>query len=247
MENKQVAEVKETALQQTSPAQQIMAAVKDGTNLEQLKGVLELQMMWEANEAKKAYHVAMSAFKMNPPEITKDKTVKYKDVKYTHASLGNVTKTINAELSKHGLSASWQTAQNGAISVTCKITHIMGHSEETTLSAQSDGSGSKNAIQAIGSTITYLQRYTLLALTGLATEEQDDDGQGSQPVEKISEDQIFQLAEGIDLLCIDKPKFLKYMKIESLGDMPVSEYSKAMVAIDTKRKSKVEEINVDNQ
>ena len=242
-------EIVKAETQAITPAQQIIEAVKGGADLVQLKGVLELQEQWEAREAKKAYHAAMSAFKANSPEIIKDKKVSFGAGKasYNHASLGNVVKTINSELSKHGLSASWQTAQNGAISVTCKITHIMGHSEETTLSAQSDGSGSKNAIQAIGSTITYLQRYTLLALTGLATEDQDDDGHGSQPVEKISEDQIFQLAEGIDLLCIDKPKFLKYMKIESLGDMPVSEYGKAMVAIDTKRKAKVEEINVDNQ
>ena len=84
---------------------------------------------------------------------------------------------INEALSEHGLSAAWETAQNnGSVTVTCKITHIMGHSESTSLTAAPDNTGSKNPIQAIGSTVTYLQRYTLLALTGLATYEQDDDG-----------------------------------------------------------------------
>ncbi len=162
-----------------SPLQAAAALVQANGNMDvaKLKELLDVQERWEANQAKKAYVQAMSDFKKNPPEIIKDKTVGYKDVKYNHASLHNVTTKINAELSKHGLAASWMTSQdNGSVKVTCKITHIMGHSEETYLSAPPDATGSKNAIQAIGSTVTYLQRYTLLALTGLATYEHDDDG-----------------------------------------------------------------------
>ena len=151
---------------------------KDGNmDVGKLKELLDVQERWEANEAKKAYVQAMSAFKASPLEILKDKKVNYKDVKYSHSSLHNVTTCINKALSEHGLTASWVTSQaNGSVKVTCKITHVMGHSEITCLSAPPDTTGSKNAIQAIGSTVTYLQRYTLLALTGLATYDQDDDG-----------------------------------------------------------------------
>jgi hypothetical protein len=41
-----------------------------------------------------------------------------------------------------------------------------------------DATGNKNPVQQIGSTVTYLQRYTLLAATGLATSDSDDDGRG---------------------------------------------------------------------
>jgi hypothetical protein len=44
------------------------------------------------------------------------------------------------------------------------------------LTSGPDTSGSKNPIQALGSAVSYLQRYTLLSLAGLATEDQDDDG-----------------------------------------------------------------------
>ncbi len=148
----------------------------------QLEALLKVQMQYEANEAKKAYVVAMAAFKADPPEIFKDKTVSFGQTSYSHATLSNVTALINKALSGHGLTASWVTSQeNGSVKVTCKITHVFGHSEETCLSAAPDKSGSKNDIQAIGSTVTYLQRYTLLALTGLATSEQDDDGKGADP------------------------------------------------------------------
>lgn len=186
-------ETQKTESPLTAPAESpLMAAAAlvqqaDGKiDVDKLEAFLKVQMQWEANEAKKAYVQAMSEFKVNPPEILKDKNVKYHtqkgDVDYNHATLHNVTTKINTELSKHGLTASWVTSQaNGSIKVTCKITHIMGHSEETCLSAAPDATGSKNPIQAIGSTVTYLQRYTLLALTGLATADQDDDGKEGAP------------------------------------------------------------------
>ena len=195
---------KKNEIQKTeSPLMAAAELVKANGNMEvgKLKELLDLQERWEAGQAKKAYVQAMSAFKASPPEILKDRTVSYKDVRYTHASLYNVTTKINQELSKHGLTASWVTSQdNGSIKVTCKITHIMGHSEETCLSAPPDNTGSKNAIQAIASTVTYLERYTLLALTGLATADQDDDGAGAnqqsakKPTKKEEQDKIVDQA-----------------------------------------------------
>ncbi|WP_080398455.1 ERF family protein [Burkholderia pseudomallei] len=54
----------------------------------------------------------------------------------------------------------------------------MGHSKMVTMSGAPDNSGKKNAIQQAASTITYLQRYTLLAATGMSTKDDDDDGAG---------------------------------------------------------------------
>jgi hypothetical protein len=205
--------------------------------IEQMQQALELQMKWEANEAKKAYHRAMSAFKENPPKITKDKSVRYKDVKYSHASLANVVQQITKELSKHGLSASWRTQQNGNVLVTCIITHVLGHSEETTISAPADSTGSKNSIQAIGSTITYLERYTLLAALGLATYDQDDDGIGAQTSqETIDEKQVATICDYITAYGVNTEKFLKYLGVEALEDVLKVNYQKAINAIKAKKK-----------
>src|SRR5258708_10458648 len=66
--------------------------------------------------------------------------------------------------------------EGGTIRVPCTLTHAQGHSESVSMSAQPDTSGSKNSIQAIGSTTSYLQRYTLFAATGLAPKDADTDG-----------------------------------------------------------------------
>ena len=141
-----------------SPAGLMMEAIAKGLDLAQVEKAMALQERWEANEARKAYHDAMSRFKAEPPEIEKDRHVKFQTSKgtteYRHASLANVTAKINAALSVHGLSAGWKVAQaDKQITVTCTITHRLGHSESTSLSGSPDDSGSKNPIQAVGSTI----------------------------------------------------------------------------------------------
>jgi len=166
----------------TTPNDVILEMVRKGVDPEYIGKMMELAERSERNEARKAYHEAMAEFKRNPPEIEKDKSVGYETEKkgfvgYKHASLANVTTKINKALSEHGLSAGWHTDQSDkGITVTCTITHRQGHSESTSLTAAADTSGSKNAIQAIGSTVSYLERYTILALTGLATHDMDDDG-----------------------------------------------------------------------
>jgi len=218
----------------------ISQAVNKGTDLAGLERLWDLQIKYEANEAKKAYTVAMAAFKANPPQINKDKRVKYETSKgtteYSHASLANVAEKINASLSEHGLSAAWTTKQDGAVSVTCKITHALGHSEETMLTAGADTTGSKNSIQAIGSTITYLQRYTLLSLTGLATADQDDDGQGSEEVAYLTEEQLGQIKDYTDNYKGFEARLLKHLKVESLNKIPASAFNKALIAMETAKK-----------
>jgi len=236
-----MAESKKVALKkETTPANMISLAVSQGADLEKLEKLLELQEKWERNEARKEYNKAMSSFKSNPPKIDKDRRVGYSTSKgkvgYSHASLYNVVEKITAELSKHGLSASWRTQQNGKIVVTCRISHNMGHYEETSISADADVSGSKNSIQAIGSTITYLQRYSLLCLTGLATYEQDNDGNTEE--EKLDENKVSILNNLIKELSVDKAKFLEFMSVEKIEDIPQSQFGKAKIALEAKRREK---------
>jgi len=177
-----IAPQRETAMSvAVTPVDLLRRALDSGADLDRLERLMDLQQRYEENEARKAYVADMAEFKRNPPEIIKDKQVGYtgKDgfVGYSHASLGNVTSAIVEGLAQHGFSHRWDTEQSGPnVTVTCVLTHRMGHSERTTLSAAKDDSGKKNNIQQVASAITYLQRYTLLAATGLATKDQDDDG-----------------------------------------------------------------------
>ncbi len=225
--------------QDTSPAEMIRVAVAGGADLEKLKGLLDLQIQWEANEARKAYHKAMTDFKSIPLEIEKDKKVGYStskgNVGYSHATLANVVRTITKELSKFGLSASWRTTQDaGKICVTCKVTHVLGHSEETTLCGNADDSGSKNSIKAIGSTVTYLERYTILSALGLATTDQDDDAKSNDVF--ITEKQLIDLRGLLVNKTITEDMLCTYLEVESLDKTEAKNYMKALQAINASSK-----------
>lgn len=157
-------------------------AVERGDDMEKLRQLMDLKDRWEAGEAKKAYVVAMSGFKSEPLQILKSKRVDIPGgAKFSHATLADVADGVCASLSKHGLSHRWETKQDGGIiTVTCVMTHIDGHEERTTLSGAPDDSGKKNAIQQVASTVTYLERYTLMAACGLAAKDMDDDGRGGK-------------------------------------------------------------------
>ncbi len=172
-----------------TPADIVLYAMQNGADIAQIEKFMDLQMKWEADQARKAFVADMAEFKKSPPEVIKDKHVAFKGTAYSHATLGNVTEAIVAGLAQNGFSHRWDTEQQcGNIIVTCILTHKLGHSERTTLSSLKDDSGSKNSIQAMASAITYLQRYTLLAATGVATKDQgDDDGQGYGDPEPIVE------------------------------------------------------------
>jgi hypothetical protein len=228
--------------EKTTPAELILKAITEKTDLDKLEKLLALQERYDANEARKAYYKAMTAFKANPPKIDKDKQVGYSTsrgkVGYSHATLANVTDKITSELSKYGLSASWRTSQSDKVTVTCVISHYLGHSEETSLSAPADDSGSKNNIQAIGSTITYLQRYSLLAITGLATHDQNDDDAQSACGELISSEEIESLKKGLKDVGSSEDKLLNYLNVKSFEDIKKSDYQKALSAIEARKKVK---------
>lgn len=205
----------------TNPGQMLSMLVSQGANLETLEKFMDLQDRWEAREAKKAYVSAMNRFKAKAIVITKDNKVSYGSTNYTHATLGNICATIGAELGKEGISFRWVPKQEDQqVIITCILTHNLGHSEEATLQSGPDNSGGKNSIQAIGSAVAYLERYTLLAATGTATADQDDDGVGSNPVQDtVSDDQIENLinaaravGEDVEYIC----KKAKVLKIQDL-------------------------------
>ena len=222
-----------TATPTPTPATLLQIAVSQGADIAKLEKLMELQERWEANEARKAYALAMAAFKAEGLTIRKNKRVHFTSQKgttdYKHATLDNVVAVVAAGLAKHGLMHTWRTEQtNGKIRVTCIITHEKGHCEETSLECGADDSGNKNSIQAIGSAVSYLQRYTLLAATGTATGEDDDAQATGKAVAKITENQARDLETLVSDTKSDRAAFFRFFKIEKFEDMAKSDYPKAI-------------------
>jgi hypothetical protein len=176
---KQELVVQEQAL---TPVELLRIAVTQGADVEKLEKLMALQERWEAGIAKKAYIEAMNQFKASPVIINKTKSVTIsKDANakpaYWYAPLDEVCDKVIPALNAVGITHSWSMTYEGEwMVVRCTLTHEMGHSDSTSMRGVADKTGAKNAIQAEGSTLTYLQRYTLCAVCGIAIRNMDNDG-----------------------------------------------------------------------
>lgn len=99
------------------------------------------------------------------------KNAKNPHFKSNYADLAEVINTVRPIMSKHGISISQFPAfDSGLASVE---TIVMHHSGEWMSGVSSAPVGKQDA-QGVGSAITYLRRYSLAAIAGIAQE--DDDG-----------------------------------------------------------------------
>lgn len=225
-----------------TPMNTLDRAVASGASIEVIEKLMGLQERWEANQARKAFDAAIAEAKDKMPIIQKNRTVSYegnrggKSTEYRHEDLAEIARTIGPILAANGLSYRFRTSSlpNEPVTVTCIISHRDGHSEENTLTAAPDNSGSKNNIQAIGSTVTYLQRYTLKAALGLAAAA-DDDG---KDIAIITEEQIDKLIAMVNEVGADMGKFCTYLGIDGLPELPASRYDEAVKALMAKQKAK---------
>lgn len=203
--------------QAITPMQMVSVALEKGAGIDQLEKFMAMAERWEANEARKAFVSALNAFKANPPTLTKNKHVSFTTQKgvteYDHATLDHISEEIARSLSQNGISHRWDVEQldGGQVRVTCVLTHEKGHSERVPMQAGLDQSGGKNNIQALGSSVTYLQRYTLLAATGMAVRGMDDDGKGPPP-EPITAEQSEDIKNRIHAYGIDNNAFMNWLR-----------------------------------
>jgi len=218
-----------------TPMELIARAQASNASIEQMTMFFELQLRYEANEACKAYNQAMSVFRSECPEIPKTK--KGHNGKYS--GLAETIQIINPVLAMNGLSHQWKTEQvESGVKVICIVTHVLGHCEQTSLSAAGDKSGGKTDIHALASTISYLERYTLFALLGLAGQEMDDDGNSASKKTTeaiITETQAGDLLALIDEVKSDVAKFCTYYHIDSVAQLPLSKFNQAVKGLESKR------------
>ncbi len=102
-------------------------------------------------------------------------------VKSTYASWEDTVETIRPILFRHGFALSFRPglSARGEPVVVGVLRHEAGHKEEAELVLPADVSGGKNPVQAVGSSLSYGQRYVTKLLLNLASRrvEDDDDGQ----------------------------------------------------------------------
>jgi hypothetical protein len=243
-----------TVIQESvGPMEIMMEAVKSGSGkevLEQLQGMFEFQQKIDADNARKAHFEAKAAFKLEAPPLKKDKWNDWLKCWYT--SLGQLLDTYNPVLGKHGLSVSFAPPQqdDNSMTVECRLAHSLGHVESVSMSGPIDkaaigkqsGKASRNPMQDLRSTFTYLRSTTLEAVLGVsgteATKDDDGNASGSKKEPKfITEKQVKEITKRLKEIYGDDPSmFFTWIEAETVDT--ITDYAKAKKGLDGAEKAK---------
>lgn len=226
------------------------AASDPATDVSKLERLLGMYERITAQEAKRAYTTALIAMKPKLPVIdrkgrieVREKTSSGKrdgDVQQStpYALWEDIDQAITPILAEHGFALTFRSgvAQDGKITVTGILSHSAGHSEETTMTLPHDSSGSKNAVQAVGSSTKYGMRYTAILLLNIRTKGEDDDGKLGGAEGTISDEQIETIFGLIKRTNADTELFCKFMGVESVPDIRGKDYERAISNLNLKEK-----------
>lgn len=174
------------------------AARDPSVDIDKMERLIAMQERVLSRQAKEAYDAALAELQPSLPVVTEHGGIKDRNgnIQSTYALWEDINDAIRPLLAEHGFALSFKTGRQGdAVAVTGILSHRGGHREETTLELPADGSGSKNAVQAIGSSVQYGKRYTASALLNITSRGEDDDGQsatkylpGGEPVARAKLD-----------------------------------------------------------
>ena len=225
-----------STVQQLSPLQQMQQAKEMGLSIDEMKEMMALQKEFEANEARKAFHVALAEFKKNPPRVVKDALNQKYGSAYT--TIGNMVNIVNEAMGPFGLSSRWdfpETTDN-TIKCACILSHTLGHEEKVTLTGMPDTSGSKNPLQERKSARTYLKLETFEAVTGMASVEGNinDDGNSSGK------------ARAPEIVCITEEQSLIIDSKIKENDLDISIFTKWLGKKCPYTKGNVDKLSVDH-
>ena len=107
-----------------------------------------------------------------------------------------------------------EPCEGGGLLIRGRLKHLpSGHYEDSFMPAPLDTTGSKSEVQAVGSTNSFLRRYVLCNIFNIVVVGDDDDGTGGT----IDEAQTRTILELIEKARVG-PKFLKYMKAQSVEE-----------------------------
>ncbi len=175
-------------------------------------------------------------FQMNMPSVIKSK----QGHNYQYAPLCDITAIANPVLNQYGLAYRFEQEQTSdTLTVTCIVSNMEGHEERTSMSAPLDKSGSKNVVQAAGSTFQYLMRYTFIGALGITTADQDSDGRVlAQTGNFITDEQVAEIEALLAESDANRDKFLAHFKVNQVTDLPQTVYAKAKTSLVNKKNRK---------
>lgn len=209
------------------------AAMNPEVDIEKMERLFAMHERMQAAAARTAHMAALTQMQAEiPTHIEERGGIKDRNqrVQSTYALWEDINQAIRPVLHRHGFALTFRTRQApGSITVIGVLSHEAGHSETAEIELPHDGSGSKNAVQAVASSITYGKRYAageLLNFTS-GSDEADDDGK-TAGAKTITAEQYFEMKALIEEAGVAEAKILAVANVARLDDVPPTAYPSIM-------------------
>jgi hypothetical protein len=154
---------------------------------------------------------------------------------FKYAPLEEIDKHLRPLLAEEQMDLSYsdEPCDGGGILVRGRLKHLpSGHYEDSCMPAPPDTTGGKSNVQAIGSTNSFLRRYVACNIFNIVVVGDDDDGTGG-PIDEAQAKTIVDLIKKAKV----GPKFLKYMRAQSVDETGSLEAAVATIAARDYRKA----------
>lgn len=220
----------------------IQGAIDKGISAEELGKLLDFSERYHAEEARKAYSVAMCECQEAMPVVVVD--AENEQTNSWYAKLESVIKIIKPVYTAHGFSLSYgelfDGVKDGYCRVFCDVRHKAGHTKQHVVELGIDtagikGTANKTAVHGKGSTLSYARRYLPLLVFNVAIAGEDNDGNGQ--IERISAQQVGEINAGL-AQCREVSsqagheayfkKFLEWLQVSSITEIPAADFQKAV-------------------
>ncbi len=163
------------------PQALISRALDTNAPVETLEKLVALAKDVHGEMARRAWYDAMAEFQRTCRPIKKNETAKIQSARgsysYSYATLDEITGAVMEAMGPQGLSVSYRISHEAdRVIATCRISHSLGHHEESgpVPIPIEKGEMGANSAQRIGIATSYAKRYSLLAITGLAPEKDEE-------------------------------------------------------------------------
>lgn len=204
----------------------------------QLKILLEMQRMVIADDAREQFNAALILVQRTVPKVSKRGTIEMgAKGSIPFARWEDVDAVTRPILDANGFSVrfSADAVEGGRTRYKAIFSHRAGHSEEIGMILPADTGPGRNALQAVGSTLSYGKRYLVEAFCNVIRQGIDDDGKLGG-TEFINEDQITQINNALRDAKADLTGFLRHYGIDSVESMEAKDFTTAMNQLFQKKK-----------
>jgi len=179
-------------------------AMSPDADIEKLERMLDMQERVLNRNAKQAFTADLAAMQEDLPRII-EHGVGHNNAKF--AKLEDINDVIRPVLHRHGFAVTFRIKnENNLVWVYTVLSHKMGHSEETSIPLALDNSGNKNAVQAVGSSISYGKRYGICAMLNISTGDDVDGGLPTNVPQNLPDitDALQSIKDALDMPALHK-------------------------------------------